>query len=75
MSKENITVYQPKTLETAKMLFEKFKQMNLEHIDEEKFFFYFEKGEGSLGFCIRNNTWQCCETTSNHLFNVTLIEM
>lgn len=47
--KENITVYQPKKLEKAKELFEKFKQMELENLDEEKFFFLFEKGNGEVG--------------------------
>ena len=47
---ESITLYVPKTLGKAKELFEKFKQMKLENLDEEKFFFLFEKGMARLDF-------------------------
>ena len=72
--KENITVYQPKTLEKAKELFEKFKQMGLENLDEEQFFFLFEKGKGEVGFCVRFNVWQVCDPKCD-LFNITLVDM
>ena len=48
--KESITLYVPKTLEEANELFEKFKQMKLENLDEEKFFFLFEKEMAKLDF-------------------------
>ena len=72
--KESITLYIPKTLEKAKELFEKFKQMKLENLDEEKFFFLFEKGNGEVGFCVRYNTWQVCDPNCN-LFNISLVEV
>ena len=72
--KESITLYVPKTLEKAKELFEKFKQMKLENLDEEKFFFLFEKGNGEVGFCVRYNTWQVCDPNCN-LFNISLAEI
>lgn len=72
--KENITVYQPKTLEKAKELFEKFKQMGLEDLDEENFFFLFEKGNGEIGFCVRHNEWQVCDPKCD-LFNITVVEI
>lgn len=74
MSKENITVYVPKTLKAAKELFEKFKQEKIENLDENKFFFLFERGNGDVGFCIRCNTWQVCDPKCD-LFNITVIEM
>lgn len=75
MSKENVTVYVPKTLNAAKKLFYKFRKLNLENLDEKKFFFLFEKGKGDVGFCVRNNTWQVCDPTRCDLFNITVIEM
>ena len=72
--KENITVYVPKTLDQAKLLFDKFKRMNLNSLDEEKFFFLYDKGNGEIGFCIRNGTWQVCDPNCD-LFNVTLAEI
>lgn len=69
--KESITLYVPKTLEKAKELFEKFKQMKLENLDEEKFFFLFEKGNSKVGFCVRHSTWQVCDPNCN-LFNISL---
>lgn len=72
--KESITVYQPKTLEKARELFEKFKQMGLENLDEEEFFFLFEKGKGDVGFCVRYNVWQVCDPKCD-LFNIALVEM
>lgn len=74
ISKENITVYVPKTLEKAKELFEKFKQMRLDNLDEEKFFFLFGKRNGEVGFYVRNNVWQICYP-KYELFNITVIEM
>ena len=74
MSKENIAVYVPKTLEKAKELFEKFKQMRLDNLDEEKFFFLFGKGNGEVGFYVRDNVWQVCDPKCE-LFNITVIEM
>ena len=72
--KESITLYVPKTLEEAKKLFEKFKQMELKNLDEEKFFFLFEKGNGEVGFCIRHNVWQVCDPKCD-LFNITIVEI
>lgn len=48
--------------------------MKLENLDEEKFFFLFEKGEGKVGFCVTNNTWQVCDPECD-LFNITLVEI
>ena len=72
MSKESITLYQPKTLDSAKELFQKFKQMGIKNLDKEKFLLLFEKGEGQVGFCIRNNTWQVCPLNCE-LFDITLV--
>lgn len=74
MSKEKVTLYVPKTLEKAKELFKKFENMGIERLDEAKFFFLFEKGEGNVGFCIRDNTWQVCPPDCD-LFDITLVEM
>lgn len=74
MSREKVTLYVPKTLEKAKELFEEFKNMGIENLDEAKFFFLFEKGEGNAGFCIRDNTWQVCPPDCD-LFDITLVEM
>ena len=72
--KESIKIYQPKTMEQAKKLFAKFKQMNLENLDDEEFFFLFEKGNGDVGFCVRHNTWQVCDPKCD-LFNITIVEI
>ena len=72
--KENIILYVPKTLEEAKKLFEKFKRLELENLDEENFFFLFEKGNGEVGFGIRHNTWQVCDPGCN-LFNIVIVEI
>lgn len=73
-NKELIKMYVPKTLKSAKELFEKFKEMNIENLDEEKFFFLFEKGNGEVGFCIRHNTWQVCDPQCD-LFNIVVVKM
>lgn len=72
--KEKITVYVPKTLKEAQDLITKFKIMNIENLDEKKFFFLFKKGGGKVGFCIRHNTWQVCDPHCD-LFTVTLAEI
>ena len=75
MSREMVKVYQPENLEKAKKLFEKFKQMNLENLDEGLFFFLFEKGNGDVGFCVKDNRWQVIEPQSNGFFDVELVEI
>ena len=72
--KEDLTLYQPKTLEQATALFEKFKQMNLKDLDEDWFFELFRKGKGDIGFCIRNNSWAICDPECK-LFNITIEEI
>lgn len=74
-NKEKITVYQPKTNYEASMLFEIFKNMNLENLDKEEFFFLFERGHGEIGFCVRYNCWQVCDIKSSELFDITLCDI
>lgn len=74
MNRENITVYWPKTKHAATELFEMFKQMKLDNLDEERFNVLFEQGNGEVGFCAMENTWQICDPKCD-LYNVTLVEM
>lgn len=66
---ETVVTYVPKTLEDATKLFKKFEQMNLKNLDKEKFFRLFEEGNGEVGFCVNNDTWQVCDPNLTSLFD------
>jgi len=71
--KIDIIVYHPKTLEGAQRLIEIFKECKLDNIDEEKFYHLYEKGEGDIGFFIKDGNWKVCgiDETMDNWFNIT----
>lgn len=71
----HLNVYQPKTYVQAMELLEKFKQMGVNPLDEEKFYYLFSRGNGEIGFCKWGNTWQVCQTESDEFFEVNLVEL
>lgn len=72
--KERVTVYVPKTFQGAYELFNKFKRMNLDFLDEDRFLKLYHEGKGEIGFCVRYNTWQVIDPKCD-LFDITLVNM
>lgn len=73
-TKEKLNLYIPKTLEQAKTVFAKFKELQLDDLDETQFFDFFEKGRGEIGFGVRNNTWCICDPHCS-VFDITIIDI
>lgn len=73
--REKIKVYVCKSLDGAKRLFELFKSMNLDNLDEKEFFHLYECGKDDIGFMVRFNTWQVGTKQSDKLFEVVNTEI
>lgn len=73
--REKIKVYVCKSLNGAKRLFELFKSMELENLDEKEFFHLYKCGKDDIGFTVRFNNWQVGTKESDSLFEVTETEV
>lgn len=68
--KEKITNYTCKSLNGAKELFELFKSMKLDNLNEKLFFNMYETGKEEIVFTVRFNTWQVGYNSSDQFFEV-----
>ncbi len=75
MKRERIKIYVCKSLNGARKLFELFKSMNLDYLDEESFFHICECAEKDIYFTVRFNTWAVGEKETNEFFEVTETEV
>lgn len=70
--KEKVDLYVPKTEQDADKLFNRFKQLQLDALDEKLFYFYFRRFKGKVGFCIRDKRWQVCHLDNTDIFDITI---
>lgn len=75
IEKEKIKVYVCKSSSGARKLFELFKSMNLDNLDEDKFFYVCKCGNNDISFTVRFNTWQIGEMESNPHFEIIETEV
>lgn len=74
-NREKLKIYVCKSLDGARRLFELFKSMNLDNLDEKEFFHLYKCGKDDVGFMVRFNTWQVGRKQSDELFEVVDTEI